>query len=632
MKRPPPVPARALAVAVALLAVAAGPAAAQCGYFGDMPCGGIESEPVAVPPTPAATPTPSHPPVLPATPTPPPAGSIALEVRWAAARGRPRPSPATVPAGTAVDLLVRADCTRDTSATLNLAAMALDAELGRTEPAHALVTCGGTWRLRFQAGSGTGRTAVLVAARDPRGRLRPASALVDVAVVPAEPVLAASDSDYLAEPYPDRIRSRTRSWRAAVELRRFIYPGRGWVAEVARSLTESPDMREALTEAVELDRGRLAATGHWPEASRFRSYARLEKLMSQYWAEGGLALAAGTANEIGNVFLTWHRSPGLTVTLSEEVARTVGSRGGHVIKVGRVLNGVGFTMILLDFWNAAASAETPVEAREAWLRAGYSSLDLYLSNVVADTFGAAAALPGMFVSFVLTNAYDTLISGHKECWWRRLVRQAVAEHYLGTGIHDRVAVDRVLRAMRSPRGLRGTLIDWWRAEGPNWAGKLGGGCGSWDLAEARGYTQALVDRLLHSRTVEVDGRTYSPTAFYWAVSRELVRERRNELARQVARGLLRLEAAYLETLHQRRYRARFQLVGAGAERTPIPGARVRPVDRDDGVRTTDEAGWVTLELAGDEFSPSGEVALLVRTEWRRWVFVLPRNAFREVTR
>ena len=75
--------------------------------------------------------------------------------------------------------------------------------------------------------------------------------------------------------------------------------------------------------------------------------------------------------------------------------------------------------------------------------------------------------------------------------------------------------------------------DWWAGEAPTWAGKMGG-CGNWDLAEARGYREAFVDRLMRTAEVEVNGRRYHPWSFYYSVSRQLVLERRRELAREIA--------------------------------------------------------------------------------------------------
>ncbi len=599
-----------------LLASAAG------AQYGDW---GVYEEPAPAPTRPPqAAPTP--------VPTPKRAGEMTLAVSARHADGATTGRRATVQPGEALGVRIRVGCSARPGGPLDITVLPLDEGAGMVIPSRGSVGCGGTWQTTLQAGNRPGSYTFLVAVRDPSGTLPPASTMIHVAVQAGKPRLAAGGALLSPEPRPNGVsfRSRTRSWRAAIELRNFIYSD--WNRMVAERLVAPySTLAEAMSRAVAIDREKIGLTGHWPKRETFRSYARLEGVMSKYWANGGLTLSAATANEVGNVFLAWRNTPGLTVTLDEGVAKAAGA-GGHVIKVGRILNGVGFTMILLDFWNNATSAETPVEAREAWQKAGYSSLDMYVANVVGDTFGAAAALPGMFVSYILTNAYDTLIGGYKACWFKKMVEIAAAEHYLGDGIRDTAAVNRVLAAMKSPRGLRGTLIDWWRGEAPTWAGKMGG-CGNWDLAEARGYTEAFVDRLMRTREVEVHGHTYYPWAFYWAVSRKLVKEREEKLALEAARDLNRLEAAYLAELHRTVYRARLRVVADSDPDLPIAGATLRPVDWSSGSGwRSDGDGWLAAELRGDDFSPSGLVAVLVRTESGRWVFAVPQSTFREVSR
>ncbi len=614
------------AILSAGLVVYAIPATAQYGDWG----GYTETSRPTVPaarPTATATPTPLVP-----TPTPAATGTVRMVLhcnrRETGAETFSR-GQLLLTAGETAQCEIRTFCTPDRAGDFTFTITSLNTEGVTVGPGTGSEPCGVPFPLEIRAGSSSGTYYVLFKLQHSRGSFPPVTRMVTVLVQSGAPRLLANGRflSPVANPNDVEFLTRTRSWRAAISLRHLIYPD--WTQHVAQELVSSSAWRKAVASTVAIDRGRIGISGEWPRRQGFRSYARLESIMSRYWADGGLTLSAATANEAGNVFIAWRRSPGLTVTLDEGIARATGA-GGHVVKIGNVLNGVGFTMILLDFWNNATSAETPREAREAWYKAGYSSLDLYLANVVGDTFGASTALPGMFVSYILTNAYDTLIGGYKTCWFKKFIEIAVAEHWLGNGTDDEIAVQRVLNAMKSSRGLRGSLMDWWRSEAPTWAGKMGG-CGNWDLAEARGYTEAFVDRLMRTRSVEAGGRTYFPLRFYWLVSRKLVREREREIAARTARRLTELEAAYLTELHRRRYRATLSVVSSDGSETPIAGARIRPVSWNRGGWTSGEDGTFTAQLAGDEFSPGNVVAVLVTTASGRWVFELDRSAFQEVT-
>jgi len=613
---------RTLFLAVGLL-VLAFPAAAQYGNWG-----GYEEPEPAAPARPQPTPTPR---VFRPTPTPVTKGTVrlVLNCRRESAGGETfSRGQLSLMAGETVQCEIKPVCTPYHAGSFAFTITSMNTEGVTVSPQHGGSPCGGSLPVRVRAGTKPGSYYVLIKAQHSRNAFPPLTRMFTAVIQSEEPRLLVGGRLLAPVPNPNDVdfRTRTRSWRAAISLRNFIYPH--WTEHVAEELVNSGQWRDTVAKAVAVDRGRIGISGEWPKRQGFRSYARLESIMSRYWADGGITLSAATANEVGNVFLAWRRSPTLTITLDEQIARAAGA-GGHVVKIGNVLNGVGFAMILLDFWNNATSAETPVEAREAWYKAGYSSLDLYLANVVGDTFGAAAALPGMFVSYILTNSYDTLIGGYKSCWFKKMVEQAVADHWLGTGIHDRVAVQKVLDAMKSWRGLHGNLMIWWTNEAPTWAGKMGG-CGNWDLAEARGYKKAFVDRLMRTTSVEVNGRTYFPVAFYWAVSRMLVREREREMAKETARQLAQLEAAYLTKLHRQQYTATVRVVSASDANLPIPGTKIRPVDWSRGGWVTGEDGTFVARLRGDDFSSSDLVSFLVVTPSGRWVFELDRSAFQEV--
>ncbi len=604
--------------AAGIVLVLASPARAQYGgFYEDLELPGEAPRATAAPtPKPTATPT--------------PISQLSMSVSFP--NERTGPSSARVPMvapGGSMSLTVTVGCTGPRPARVTVAGMVLDQGAGVLASSRGSLPGTGSWTTVLRASrTVTDSVTLLFVAQDPSGKAATISRLFTLQVASLEPVMVIGDR--VLRPVADSVELAAdhRSWRSAISLRTFI--NSHWVEDVASKLLSDPRMHQTIREAVRLDRQRIGASGKWPEKSSFRSYANLEGVMSRYWADGGLSLSAATANEAGNVFLAWRRSGGVTVTLSQEVAASVGS-GSRVVKTGNVLNAVSAAMILLDFWNNISSAETPVEAREAWFKAGYGSADLYLANVVGETFGAAAALPGMFVSYLLNNSYDTLIGGHKRCWFKQMVRVAAAEDLLGESIHDRQAVARVKAAMLSPRGLKGTLADWWLREGPNWDGWMGG-CGSWNLSEARGYREAFADRLMKTAEVEVDGVKYQPWSFYYSVSRMVVREREHAKALEMARNLLDLEAAYLQRLHDTRLVGQARLVSGGGSGLPLAGARVAPRAwrLGDGWRSGED-GSLTLRLRGDNLSARNTLLLTVRTrDGGSYQFVVPGDLLTEV--
>ncbi len=608
---------RVLCAAGAVLLLAA-PAGAQYGGFYEEPEQPARAPRAEATPAPSPTPTPHRLSQL----------SMRLSVLAESGGGSSARVPMVAPGGT-VGLRVSVRCTGPRPERVVLTAMALDPGAGVLQPSRGSVPGTGTWTTRFRAARGLEDAATLLfVARDPSGDAASISRLFTLRVASLDPVMVVGGR--ILHPVRDsaKLASDHRSWRSSISLRTFI--NSHWVEDVASELLSDPEMQRIIHGAVRLDRRRIGSSGRWPETSSFRSYATLEGLMSRYWADGGLSLSAATANEAGNVFLAWRRGGGVTVTLSEEVAASVGG-ASRVVKTGNVLNAVGAAMILLDFWNNIGSAETPVEAREAWNKAGYGSVDLYLANVLGDTFGAAAALPGMFASYLLNTSYDTLIGGHKRCWFKQMVRVAAAEDLLGEDIHDTRAVERVKAAMLSRRGLKGTLSDWWLREGPNWDGWMGG-CGSWNLSEARGYREAFADRLMKTAEVEVDGVRYHPWSFYYSVSRMVIRERERARALEMARNLLDLEAAYLQRLHETRLTGEARLLSGGGSGPPLVGAWVAPRAwrLEDGWRSGED-GSLTLRPRGDDLSPRNTLLLAVRMpDGRSFQFLVPRELLREV--
>ena len=606
---------RSCVLAAVLLGLAV-PAGAQYGGFYNEE----EFPPNPSPPPSAVTPT----------PTAKPSGALALSVTYRKRGLSPRPFPATVPPGGMLAVEIRVMYEGTPPAVVRVAAMPLDDGVGVLMPSRGTLAGAGTWTTTLRVGSRPGSYPLLFVAQDAAGDLKAASALATVQVLSGTPALRVEG--ILVQPARDTVhrRSRNRSWRESVALRTMINPG--WVREVAAGLVGDRSYEKAIAKAVAIDREKISMTGQWPKRESFRSYAKLESIMSKYWANGGITLAAATANQVGNVLVIWRRTPGLTITMNKSVARSLGTRASS-IKVGNVQNGIGFAMILLDFWNNMSSAQTPVEAREAWYKAGYSSLDLYLADVVGNTFGAAAALPGMFTSYILMSSYDSLIGGYKQCWFKKMAEEAAAEDYLAEDTGDTLAVNKVLRAMESPRGLKGTLMDWWAGEAPNWGGWMGG-CGNWDLAEARGYRKAFVDRLMRTNEVEIRGKRYHPWSFYYSVSRMLVRKREKKHALKAAAELRQLEGAYLTMLHDRVYRGTFRVVQADDPEVPIQHATISPVD------WLHFAGWksgekgnFTAKVRGDDFSPLGTILVSVAApQGQPRLFVLTRDVFQEVTR
>ncbi len=601
-------PAGCVLLAAGMMLVLAAPAAAQYGgsYQGYQHSG--SSSGVSSPPP---------------TPTPRPMTQISMVVRASNSAGS-----LIVDPGKRIGIQVTVRCIGPSPARVTLAAMALDDRAGIVAPSRGSVPGSGTWNTAFQAGKVPGSYRLLFVAQDPSDTAKTTTRMVLVQVAAQDPALIVGGQVLHPVHGGTELFTKHRSWRSAVSIRTFIHPN--WVEDEAKEILKNPDMRRIISDAVRLDRQRIGSSGKWPEQETFRSYSHVESVMSRYWADAGLNLSAATANEVGNVFLAWRRGGGMTVTLSEEVAASAGA-GSRFIKVGNVLNAVGVVMIGLDFWNNMSSAESPVEAREAWYKAGYGSVDLYLANVIANTFGAAVALPGMFASYILNSSYDTLIKGHKQCWFKQMVRVAAAEDYLGKDIHDTRAVQKVKAAMASPKGLKAELMDWWLKEGPNWDGWMGG-CGSWSLTEARGYRKAFVDRLMRTAEVEVDGVKYHPWSFYYSVSRMLVREQERKKALEMAEHLRDLEAAYLQRLHDIKMLGQAQLLSGGGTGPPLKGAAVAPHAwrLDEGWRT-DEGGNVTLRLRGDDLSPQGTVLLDVRTaDEKTYRFLVPKSALVEV--
>ncbi len=552
------------------------------------------------------------------TPTPYPRGSLALSVQ---------PSPATVGPDETLELVVTMTAFGFVPGEYTIAALELEPRLGSVRPSRTSMSAGGTWTVRLHAGEFPGTYPLLFVAQDVLGNHSSASAMVSIEITD-ELIVQSNAGSFFAQADTAELRLRHKSWIEKVRFRTLSNPR--WLQFLAEDIYRDSNWQAEIASATRIDRQRLNISHTLPQPEGTKSYLDIEPIMSRYWADGGMSLSMATANRIGDVFAVWRSSQGLVVTTSAEVAGAlrVTTPG---IKIGNVLNGVGATMILLDFWANMSNAETPVEAREAWYKAGYSSLDLTLANIVGNTFGSTAALPGMMVSYILTNAYDTLIGGHKSCWFKRMIRQAVDADLLSESIHDTRAVENVKEAMKSPRGLKGTLMDWWGREAPTWAGMMGG-CGNWELAEARGYREAFVDRIMRTTEVEVDGKIYHPWSFYYSVSRMLVLDRRREMARDAAENLRKVEAAYISSLAQKRYRGGFRIVSGRTAPLPMANVLVRPLELDDrsSVRT-DSEGWFTLEVRGHNFSPDGDILVAVTSAEKDFVFVLPQTAFAEVT-
>lgn len=614
---------------VGILTASPAPVAAQYGYGGHYQGGESGSGDSGGPGAPDPTPTPTPQPTPTPTPTPAPEGRISLALTYIDSEGNQLEFPASVSPGETITVRLDLKTLGNGPGSFRLSALALDERLGRPSPSRGSLSGAGVWSVTLQVGDEPGKFPLLFFAQDSSRTYRPESIIGTVEVGSPEPLLMAGDIPTHAVADSRELRSRHRSWWGALVMRNWTNPN--WFANLADDLYRNRDLLNTVASAVRIDRDRLNITHEMPPKEAFRSYAKTEQVMSKYWAETGITLSAATANEIGNVMLSWRSSPGVSIGVSDDVLRVM-KMSTPVIKVGNVINGVGAAMILLDFWSNMTLAETPAEARDAWNRAGYASLDLYLQNLVANTFGAAAALPGMFASYVLMDSYNTLIGGHKTCWFNKMVEQAVDAHYLGEGITDTRAVDKVMQAMRSRRGLERTLNDWWALESETWAGMMAGGCGNWDLNEAMGYRKAFVDRIMRSAEVEVDGKKYYPWSFYYSVSRKLALEKQKELAREIAEGLREIEAAYVSSLQKRQFSGTFRLVSANSPDVPLENTQVQPLEWEAGPWwQTDQEGHFTAQVNGHHFSPNGDILLVVQGDEQLYLFVVSRSAFVEVT-
>jgi hypothetical protein len=568
-------------------------------------------------------------PVATVTPEPESEGQLSLAVTFAEAGGAPRPFPARVRPDTTITITLEVVAVGDRPGQLQLSVLALEDGVGLLAPSRGSLSASGAWTVTLRVGSTLGSFPLLFVAQDFAGNYASASVLATVIVLRNEPVLIASGARLRPAADSHQLRAQHRSWWKAVTMRSWVNPD--WFDSLCDDLYRDRSFLDAIAAATRIDRDRLEITHTMPPLESFTSYATMEPIMSRYWADTGITLSAVTANQIGNAFVAWRATPGLVITMSDDVAKVLRSTS-PTVSVGGVLNAVGAAMVILDFWSNMAAAETPVEAKEAWSKAGYGSFDLYLSNLVANTFGAATALPGMFTSYLLMSSFDTLIGDYEACWFKRAVAQAVDAGWLSDDLGDTVAVSKVMAAMKSPGGLEGALTVWWADEAPTWAGKMGG-CGNWDLGEARGYRKKFVDAIMRSAEVEVNGARYHPWSFYYSVSRKLVLERRKELARDIAGKLRELEGAYISSLRQKRYRGMFRLVSSGNPDSPLADVVVRPTEWDDLAGwTTNQDGFFVAQVNGHLFSPDGMLLLSLESEpGSPRVFVVPRSAFVEVT-
>lgn len=565
-------------------------------------------------PTPIPRPTPSP------TPTPQGRGKLQLTVD---------PVLGTIGPGGEVSFQVSMNASGYAPGQYLLKAMNLDPRMGRLAPAQTSLAGSGTWTVHVQAGEELGTYPVYFVAQDLLLNHTADSVLAYVDIVPNDPYLITPTISLIPGSNTDAFKRSHRSWIEQIRFRNFYNPR--WFEYLAEDLYASRSWQRTISQATQVDRDRLNITKTMAPLEQFKSYTDLEPIMSRYWADTGIAVSMATANQIGDVMLTWRAKPHLVVQNTPGVGQTLGiKRPVQGIKVGNVLNGVGATMILLDFWANMSNAESPSEIREAWAKAEYASLDLYIGYIVGNTFGSAAALPGMMVSYTLTHSYDTLMTGYRECWYKRLVIQAMDADLLGESIHDTRAVNRVKDAMLSPIGLEKTLLRWWNAEAPTWAAKMGG-CGNWDLAEANLYQIKLIERLMHETEVEIDGRRYHPWAFYYSVSRMLVIERRKEMAREAAEQIRLLESAYISTLEQTIYIGSFRLVSQHDPTIPVVNAHVQLTeDPTTGNWITDTEGQVSVQIPGHRFSPDGNALLTVRIGKEDFVFAVPQASFEKV--
>lgn len=592
------------------------PAGAQYGGYG----GAYDDTSSTSSPEPEATPTPSVP------------GQLNLSISYQAKDGSSRYFPAEVAPGGVLQISAYLSATGYLPGEYSLAAMVLNIGSGSIGPTRKTMNGSGEWVLHFKAGSIEQSCQLLFTARDRLRNHRAAAVRATVQIMEGKPLLIFGESQLSPDINTARLRLAHRSWMEAIQNRSFMNSGRRESLE--RNIASSRDWRAAIQQAVKIDRDRLNISGKLPAKNGEKSYLDIQPLISRYWADTGISLSTATANEIGDVFIKWRASPELVINTSPRLGGALRINTGP-IKIGRVLNAVGGVMIMLDFWSNMTAAETPVEAREAWYKAGYASLDLYLANIIGKTFTSAAALPGMWVSYILNSSYDTLIGGYKSCWFKKFVTQAVDADYLAEDIHNTAAIEKVKAAMLSPVGLKGKLSRWWDLESGNWAGKMGG-CGNWDLARSRGYKKAFIDNLMKSPEFEVNGKRYHPWSFYYSVSRMIVLDKKKQMAHEAAEELRKLEAAYLTKLDEEIYQGQFRLVSSSNENPPLRNMAIC-LDQDYqqwncyGGWTTDQKGNFTVRLKGTDFSPNGIALLAGRMNGKDYVFRIPQRIFEKVT-
>lgn len=611
-------------VLLVLVVCSVGPAAAQSPYGGyyepyeDPESSGNSQGGTTQPPTP--TPIPPTPTPTP-TPTPYPSGSLSLSVSPESAIVEPDGSLTFVVSMTALGYL---------PGQYTLSAMTLDEGAGLLSPSRTSLAGSGTWQVRLQAGAEPGPYPLYFSALDVLGNHSSASTILWFEIGGDPLLVSAKGSNIPSVRDTAEIRLQHKSWMGQIKFRNLINPH--WFEYLAEDLYQSRSWQQTISRATRIDRDRLNITKTMAPIEEYKSYTDIQPIMSKYWADGGITVNIMTMNQLGNLSKTWKASPHLVVDTVPGIGSTLRLKAPTKgISAGNVLNGVGAAMILLDFWSNMSAAQTPTESREAWFTAGYASLDLYLATIVGNTFGSVVALPGMMVSYVLTNSYTTLIGGHKNCWFKKMIDQADFDDFLSDDIHDTVAVNKVKAAMLSQQGLEKTLKKWWKNTGPNWDGWMGS-CGNWNLTEARDYDDIFVDRLMRTAEVEVNGKKYHPWAFYYSVSQMLVRERRREIAREAAEDARKIEAAYLSTLAQTTYTGRFRAVSLSNPEIPIKGATVFPTDLRGGEKwRTNEEGWFTASIKGHGFSPEGNVLMTIRIGEKDHLFVLPRSEFEEET-
>ena len=553
------------------------------------------------------------------TPTPRPSGKLSLSIS---------PDPATVEPDGTLTLVVKMTAFGFVPGEYTIAALSLDERGGRVSPSRTSMAGSGTWQVHFHAGADPGSWPLLFVAQDRLGNHSAASTIVQIEIV-VEPLLVTTAGSIHPAADTSQTRRQHKSWWEEIIFRNLANPR--WFEFLCDDLYQSHGWQQTISQATKIDRDRLNITKTMAPIEQYKSFTDIEPIMSRYWADGGIAVNMATANQLGNLSKTWKAAPHLVVSTTPGIGSTLRLKTPtQGISAGNVLNGVGATMILLDFWANMSKAETPTEAQEAWFTAGYASLDLYLATIVGNTFGSAVALPGMMVSYVLTNSYNTLIGGHKTCWFKKMVEQADFADYLSEDIHDTDAVNNVKEAMLSQQGLEKTLTQWWVGTGADWDGWMGG-CGGWNLAKARGYNEIFVDRLMHTTEVEVNGKKYHPWSFYYSVSQMIVRDRKREMALKAAENIRKIEAAYLSTLAQTPYQARLRVVSADNPNNPIRFATVFPTEMEREKQwETDQDGWFTATIQGHNFSPQGTVLFTLRTNGETHLFVVPQSAFEKL--